>query len=105
MRIRGSLDALKVLKEKKFIENIKSNLSESIGNVEFRRVENVGPKVSSELLRSGIIAIALSLAAMLLYIWIRFEWQFSIGAIVALVHDVVITLGIYSSFSFEVNLK
>tara|TARA_B100000029_G_scaffold496596_1_gene563138 strand:+ start:242 stop:1135 length:894 start_codon:yes stop_codon:yes gene_type:complete len=89
----------------KFIENIKSNLSESIGNVEFRRVENVGPKVSSELLRSGIIAIALSLAAMLLYIWIRFEWQFSVGAIFALFHDVIITLGIFSLFSLEINLS
>ena len=64
-----------------FIDNIKKNLSTSIGNVEFRRVENVGPKVSAELLRSGIIAIVLSLAAMLFYIWIRFEWQFSLGAI------------------------
>ena len=89
----------------KFIENIKSNLSESIGNVDFRRVENVGPKVSTELLRSGIIAIVLSLAAMLLYIWIRFEWQFSVGAIFALFHDVIITLGIFSLFSLEINLS
>jgi len=89
----------------KFIKNIQSNLSESIGNVEFRRVENVGPKVSSELLRSGIIAIGLSLAAMLLYIWIRFEWQFSLGAIFALFHDVIITLGIFSLFSLEINLS
>ena len=59
--------------------------------INFRRVENVGPKVSSELLQSGIIAISLSLAAMLFYIWIRFEWQFSIGSIVALFHDVIIT--------------
>jgi preprotein translocase SecF subunit len=71
----------------------------------FRRVENVGPKVSSELLKSGIIAIALSLAAMLFYIWIRFEWQFSLGAILALFHDVVITLGFFSLFSLEINLS
>jgi len=88
-----------------FIENIKKKLSSSIGNVDFRRVENVGPKVSSELLKSGIIAIALSLAAMLLYIWIRFEWQFSLGAIIALFHDVIITLGIFSLFSLEINLS
>ena len=76
-----------------FIENIKIELANDIGNIfEFRRVENVGPKVSSELLKSGIIAIALSLAAMLIYIWIRFEWQFSLGAIIALFHDVIITL-------------
>ena len=89
----------------KFIDNIKTKLSSSIGTVDFRRVENVGPKVSAELLRSGVIAIALSLAAMLLYIWIRFEWQFSLGAIVALFHDVIITLGVFSLFSLEINLS
>ena len=89
----------------KFIDNIKTKLSGSIGTVDFRRVENVGPKVSAELLQSGIIAIALSLAAMLLYIWIRFEWQFSLGAIVALFHDVIITLGVFSLFSLEINLS
>ena len=88
-----------------FIENIKQKLSNSIGNVDFRRVENVGPKVSAELLRSGIIAIGLSLAAMLLYIWIRCEWQFSLGAILALFHDVILTLGIFSLFSLEINLS
>ena len=88
-----------------FIDNIKKKLSSSIGNVDFRRVENVGPKVSAELLRSGIIAIGLSLAAMLLYIWIRFEWQFSLGAILALFHDVILTLGIFSLFSLEINLS
>ena len=89
----------------KFIENIKSKLSSSVGSVDFRRVENVGPKVSSELLKSGIIAITLSLAAMLIYIWIRFEWQFSLGAILALFHDVIITLGVFSLFSLEINLS
>ena len=88
-----------------FIEEIKTKLSSSIGSVDFRRVENVGPKVSAELLRSGVIAIALSLAAMLLYIWIRFEWQFSLGAILALFHDVIITLGVFSVFSLEINLS
>ncbi len=89
-----------------FINEIKSKLTTSLGNnFEFRRVENVGPKVSSELLKSGIIAISLSLAAMLIYIWIRFEWQFSLGAIVALFHDVIITLGIFSLFSLEINLS
>tara|TARA_B100001029_G_C15033963_1_gene438894 strand:- start:683 stop:1576 length:894 start_codon:yes stop_codon:yes gene_type:complete len=89
----------------KFIENIKSKLSNSIGDVDFRRVENVGPKVSSELLKSGVIAITLSLAAMLIYIWVRFEWQFSLGAIMAIFHDVIITLGIFSLFSLEINLS
>ncbi len=89
-----------------FIQKVKKDLSNSIGdNFDFRRVENVGPKVSSELLKSGIIAIGLSLVAMLIYIWIRFEWQFSLGAILALFHDVMITLGIFSLFSLEINLS
>ena len=88
------------------IEIIKKDLTSSLGaSFKFRRVENVGPKVSSELLKSGIIAIALSLAAMLFYIWIRFEWQFSLGAILALFHDVIITLGLFSLFSLEINLS
>jgi len=92
--------------EENFIENIKIELANDIGNVfEFRRVESVGPKVSSELLKSGVIAIALSLGAMLIYIWIRFEWQFSLGAITAVFHDVVITLGFFSLLNFEINLS
>ncbi len=84
--------------KKKLVENLNAEIN-------FRRVENVGPKVSSELLESGIIAISLSLFAMLFYIWIRFEWQFSIGSIIALFHDVIITIGIFSLLSFEINLS
>ena len=88
------------------IPKIKQKLSDSLNSeINFRRVENVGPKVSAELLQSGIIAITLSLAAMLFYIWVRFEWQFSVGAIVALFHDVVITLGVFSLLSLEINLS
>ena len=90
----------------KLIPEIKKNLSDNLNSeVNFRRVENVGPKVSAELLQSGIIAISLSLAAMLFYIWVRFEWQFSIGSIIALFHDVIITLGIFSLLSLEINLS
>ena len=89
-----------------FIGELKGEISKSLNTeVNFRRVENVGPKVSSELLKNGLTAIALSLAAMLFYIWIRFEWQFSLGSIIALIHDVIITLGIFSILSFEVNLS
>ena len=89
-----------------FIKSINSQLSSDLGSVvNFRRVENVGPKVSSELLKAGLLAITLSLAAMLIYIWIRFEWQFSLGAIIALIHDVIITVGIFSFLSYEVNLS
>ena len=91
---------------KNLISEIKENLNKSIGpGYNFRRVENVGPKVSAELLKSGVIAICLSLVAMLIYIWIRFEWQFSLGAIFALFHDVILTLGVFSLFSFEINLS
>ena len=88
------------------IPEIKKTLINNLNaEINFRRVENVGPKVSSELLQSGIIAISLSLAAMLFYIWIRFEWQFSVGSIVALFHDVIITIGIFSILSLEINLS
>jgi len=89
-----------------FIKTINDQLSSDLGSsVNFRRVENVGPKVSEELLEAGMLAISLSLLAMLFYIWIRFEWQFSLGAIVALIHDVIITLGIFSFLSYEINLS
>ena len=91
---------------KNVIEEIKLNLDKSFGNsFNFRRVENVGPKVSAELLRSGIIAISVALALMLIYIWIRFEWQFSLGAILALFHDVIVTLGWFSLLGLEINLS
>ena len=90
----------------KFISDLKDVVSKKINStVNFRRVETVGPKVSSELLKQGITAIVLALSAMLFYIWIRFEWQFSLGSIIALMHDVIITLGIFSILSFEVNLS
>ena len=92
--------------KKNIIEEIKANLDKSFGNnFSFRRVENVGPKVSAELLKSGVIAISLSLAIMLFYIWIRFEWQFSLGAILALFHDVIVTLGVFSLLNLEINLS
>ncbi|MEC8074040.1 MAG: protein translocase subunit SecF [Pseudomonadota bacterium] len=92
--------------DKDLIPNIKKTLSDNLSvDIDFRRVENVGPKVSSELLESSIIAISLALSAMLFYIWIRFEWQFSVGSIVALFHDVIITLGIFSLLSLEINLS
>ena len=92
--------------KKNIIEEVKNNLDSSFGNnFDFRRVENVGPKVSAELLKSGIIAISVALILMLIYIWVRFEWQFSLGAILALFHDVIVTLGLFSILSLEVNLS
>jgi len=93
------------LNEPDFIKNLKNDLDNYFEDYSFRRVENVGPKVSAELLQDGVTAIAIALAAMLIYIWFRFEWQFSIGAIVAIFHDVIITLGIFSLLSLEINLS
>jgi preprotein translocase subunit SecF/SecD/SecF fusion protein len=72
---------------------------------EQRRVEVVGPAVSSELRTTGFIAVLASLAAIVAYVWFRFEWQFAVGAIVALAHDVLLTVGIFSLFQFEFDLS
>ena len=84
------------------IELIRSNLGDDII---IQRTEIVGPKVSSELIQKGIIAIVIAVFLMLFYIWIRFEWQFSIGAVTALIHDVIITMGIFSLLQIEFNLS
>jgi preprotein translocase SecF subunit len=87
------------------VDMIKGALAEDYGeDISYRRVEFVGPKVSGELLWAGTQAVLYALLAVLVYIWFRFEWQFGIGAVVALVHDVVLTLGIFSLLSLEFNL-
>jgi preprotein translocase SecF subunit len=74
------------------------------GDISYRRVESVGPKVSAELVEAGLTAIVAAVFLMLLYIWFRFEWQFSIGAVVALLHDVGLTMGMFALTQFEFNL-
>ena len=89
--------------EVRFKENIDlNNLSDE--SVEYRRAEFVGPKVGGELVNAGIIAVIFSLIGILIYIWIRFQWNFAIGAIIALVHDVILTLGFFSVLQLEFNL-
>jgi len=96
----------KTFKQEDSIKKIKDNVINKLGSeVNFRRIENVGPKVSQELLNSGILAISLALGAMLFYIWVRFEWQFSLGSILAIFHDVLITIGLFSLLSLEINLS
>jgi preprotein translocase subunit SecF len=73
-------------------------------DIEFRKIDVVGPTVSGELIQKGAIAVVLAIGMMLIYIWLRFEWQFSLGAIVALIHDVIITLGMFSVTRLEFNL-
>ncbi|MFL2837180.1 MAG: protein translocase subunit SecF [Alphaproteobacteria bacterium] len=70
-----------------------------------RRIEVVGPKVSAELIKKGIIAVISAVVSVLIYIWFRFEWQFGIGAIFALVHDIIITIGVFSLLQLEFNLS
>jgi len=84
------------------IQIIKNNLSDK--SVEYRRAEFVGPKVGGELVNAGIIAVIFSLIGILIYIWIRFQWNFALGAIIALVHDVILTLGFFSVLQLEFNL-
>lgn len=81
-------------------------VQETLGDsVEYRRTEFVGPKVSEELLQDGILAVGLAIAAILVYIWFRFEWQFGVGAIIALTHDIITTIGIFALLGFEFNLS
>jgi preprotein translocase subunit SecF len=84
------------------VEAVKAALGEGI---DYRRTEFVGPKISDELFWDGVKAVGLALAAMLIYIWFRFEWQFGVGAIVALTHDVVATIGVFALLGLEFNLS
>lgn len=92
--------------QQRAVAAVKEALSAEIpGELSYRRVEFVGPKVSAELVRAGALASILAVAAMLVYIWFRFEWQFAIGAVLALVHDVVLTIGIFAFTRLEFNLS
>ncbi|HXV22847.1 MAG TPA: protein translocase subunit SecF [Alphaproteobacteria bacterium] len=84
------------------IEKVKATLSDTVA--EYRRIEVVGPKVGAELVRGGIIATLLAMAAIAIYVWFRFEWQFGVAALLSLVHDVITTLGLFAVFQFEFNL-
>ena len=87
------------------VGQVEAALQEAIGGIETRRVEVVGPKVSGELVQQGALAVGLAVFFMLIYIWLRFEWQFALGAVIALVHDVVLTIGVFSVTSLEFNLS
>jgi preprotein translocase SecF subunit len=87
------------------VETVKKALDAQFGGLEYRRVEFVGPQVSSELVRDGALALGLALIAMLIYIWFRFEWQFSVGAVLATIHDVVLTFGFFAITGLEFNLS
>jgi len=83
---------------------LEAALQEIDPSITFPSVESVGPKVSGELIQTAVIAVVLAIAAVLFYIWLRFEWQFSVGAVAALVHDVVLTIGIFSILQIQFDL-
>lgn len=86
------------------IKTVKATLSDAFEGIVFLQTDSVGAKVSGELVQAGVLAIVLAVGAVLFYIWLRFEWQFSVGAVVALVHDVFITIGIFCVTQIEFNL-
>ena len=95
----GAVDASNDLNA---VEQVRNELAEDF---DIRRVEIVGPQVSAELIQTGILAVVAAIASMLIYIWFRFEWQFSVGAVLALVHDVVLTIGIFALLQLDFNLS
>ena len=86
------------------INAVESALQQVDPSISFPSVESVGPKVSGELIKTAIYAVMASLAAIAFYIWLRFEWQFAVGALVSLVHDVLITMGIFALFQIRFDL-
>ncbi len=83
------------------VKKVKAELGDS---VTYRRIESVGPQVSGELIRAATLAVLVSVAAMFAYIWFRFEWQFGLGAVLSIVHDVMATILVFSLFQLEFNL-
>ncbi|MCR8825711.1 protein translocase subunit SecF [Pseudosulfitobacter koreensis] len=86
------------------IEAVEGALSAVVPDIRFISVESVGPKVSGELIQTAALAVILAIAAVLVYIWLRFEWQFALGAVAALVHDVVLTIGVFSELQIRFDL-
>ena len=85
--------------------SVKSLLQNIVTNIKFLQIESVGSKVSSELVRNGMLAVFFAVVSVLIYIWLRFEWQFALGAVIALIHDVILTIGIFSVLRYEFNLS
>lgn len=86
------------------VDAVRQAMASDFGNIEYRRVEFVGPQVSAELIEKGVTAVLVALVAMLIYIWLRFEWQFSLGAVIALLHDVILTIGLFSLSQLDFGL-
>ena len=104
---KDSIFIIKVEKTKGFdVESrVKSLLKDRVPSIKFLQIESVGSKVSSELVRNGMLAVFFAVISVLVYIWLRFEWQFALGAVVALIHDVILTIGVFSILRYEFNLS
>ncbi len=102
IRIQAQDDEEAVTSE--LIQQVEEALKTVAPDIKFVSVESVGPKVSGELIWTAVQAVALAIGAVLIYVWLRFEWQFSVGAVAALIHDVVVTLGVFSLFQLKVDL-
>lgn len=99
----GELEANKL--QQAAAEKIQNALKQTLGEgIEFRRIDVVGPTVSGELVQKGFLAVALSIAMMLIYIWFRFEWQFGVATVLALIHDTVVALGLLSLTRYEFSV-
>ena len=84
---------------------VKALLLNNVPDIKFLQIESVGSKVSSELVRNGMLAVLFAVISVLVYIWLRFEWQFALGAVFALIHDVILTIGVFSILRYEFNLS
>ena len=104
---KDNIFIIKVEKAKGFdVESrVKSLLKDRVPSIKFLQIESVGSKVSSELVRNGMLAVFFAVISVLVYIWLRFEWQFALGAVVALIHDVILTIGVFSILRYEFNLS
>jgi len=102
IRVAEADDAVSTERDLSAVNAMRQDLE---GEFEIRRVEIVGPQVSRELIQTGILAVVAAIGSMLIYIWFRFEWQFSVGAVMALLHDVILTIGVFSLLQLDFNLS
>ncbi len=102
IRVAEAADAVSTERDLSAVDAMRQDLE---GEFEIRRVEIVGPQVSRELIQTGLLAVVAAISSMLIYIWFRFEWQFSVGAVMALVHDVILTIGVFSVLQLDFNLS
>ena len=102
IRVAEADDAVSTERDLSAVDAMRQDLE---GEFEIRRVEIVGPQVSRELIQTGLLAVVAAIGSMLIYIWFRFEWQFSVGAVMALVHDVILTIGVFSLLQLDFNLS